>query len=203
MLYTSGKSGRRKLAFEESSERNKRRKSKDHRETVGFPELTHAIKMILISACKTDAAKRSSGALETDPKSALRIRKTWAAHTKNIFVPCTTEEALSLFTEAHRTKRQYINIRNQANIKKCNMYPIYRVIKAAKGGCFPSKNKILTQEYLVELGLQAVMDKTASRIFMAKKCHRHCSGRYFERISKMGLRWKHRTQQIEAMVIGR
>jgi hypothetical protein len=58
--------------------------------------------------------------------------------------------------------------------------PNYRVIKAAKGECFPSKNKTLTQEYLVEVGLQALMDKRASRIFKAKKCHRYCSGRYFE-----------------------
>jgi hypothetical protein len=56
MPCTSGTRGRRKLAFEESSQRSKRRKSKELRQTVGFPELTHATKMSLRSAGKTDAA---------------------------------------------------------------------------------------------------------------------------------------------------
>jgi len=52
-----GTSGRRKLAFEDGSERSKRRKSKQLRKTVCFPELIHVTKMSLRSAGKTDAAK--------------------------------------------------------------------------------------------------------------------------------------------------
>jgi len=40
---TAGKSGLRKLVSDESNERSKRRKSKELRKTVGFPELTHMI----------------------------------------------------------------------------------------------------------------------------------------------------------------
>jgi len=47
MPSTVGKSGRRKLVSEESSERRKRGKSKELRKTVGFPEITHTIKMSL------------------------------------------------------------------------------------------------------------------------------------------------------------
>jgi len=57
MKCTSGKIGRRKMAFEESSERRKRRKSKELRKTVGLPELTQATKMSLRYAGKPDAAK--------------------------------------------------------------------------------------------------------------------------------------------------
>jgi hypothetical protein len=40
-----------------------------------------------------------------------------------------------------------------------------------------SKDKTLIQECLLEVDLQALMDKTASIIIMAqKKCHRCCSG---------------------------
>jgi len=46
-----------RLAFEESSERSKRRKSEELTKTVGFPELTHATKMNLRSSGKTDDAK--------------------------------------------------------------------------------------------------------------------------------------------------
>jgi len=75
MHCTSGKTGCRKLAFEDSSERSKARNSKELRKTVGFPELTHATKMSLRYAGKTDAAKLFSEALETSPTGGLRIRK--------------------------------------------------------------------------------------------------------------------------------
>jgi len=39
MHCTSGKSGRLKLAFEDSSKKSKGRKSKELRKTVGFPDL--------------------------------------------------------------------------------------------------------------------------------------------------------------------
>jgi len=110
------------LTFEESSGRNKHRKSKDLRKTVGLPELTHTTKMCLISAGKTDAAKLFSEALEIAPMRTLRNRKAGAAHTKNIFVPYASEEAFSLFTEAHLTKSQYINIRSKAKMQNCNMF---------------------------------------------------------------------------------
>jgi hypothetical protein len=84
-------------------------------------------------------------------------------------VPYTPEEARSLFIEAHLTKSQYTKIRSQAKMKNCNIYPSYQVIKAAKEECCPPKDKILIQESLVEVDLQAILDKTASRIIMAQK----------------------------------
>jgi hypothetical protein len=47
MPCTLGTRGRRKLAFEESSERSKRRNSKELRKIVGFPELTNTTTMSL------------------------------------------------------------------------------------------------------------------------------------------------------------
>ena len=82
MPCTSGKSGRRKLAFEDSSESCIRRKSKELRNTVGFPELSQASKMSLRSSGRTDIAKLHSDTSETTPTRALRIRKVEAAHAK-------------------------------------------------------------------------------------------------------------------------
>jgi hypothetical protein len=65
MPHTSSKSGRRKLEFEKSSKRIRRRKLKDIRKTVGFHELTNATNLSLRYGGKTDAAKLCSGALET------------------------------------------------------------------------------------------------------------------------------------------
>lgn len=101
-----------RLAFEESSERSKRRKSEKLRKTVGFPELTHATKRNLRSSGKTEAAKLFSEASETTPARGLRIRKAWGAHAKNVLPPFTPE-ALSLFIEAHLTKSLNTKIRIQ------------------------------------------------------------------------------------------
>jgi hypothetical protein len=169
MPCTSGTFDRRKLAFEGSSERSKRRKSKQLRQTAGLPELTHATKMSLRSTGKTDATKVFIEAFERAPTKALRITKAWTAHAKNIVVLYTLEEALSLFIEAHLTKSQYTTIRSQVKMKNCNIYPSYHIIKAAKEECYPPKDKILIQESLVELDLQVLLDKTASRIIMAQK----------------------------------
>jgi hypothetical protein len=84
-------------------------------------------------------------------------------------VPYTPDEALSLFIEAHLTKSQQTKIRSEAKIKNCKIYLSYRVIKAAKEERYPLKDKILIQESLVEVDLQALLDKTASRIIMAQK----------------------------------
>jgi len=70
MPCTSGVSGRRKFAFEDRSES---RKLKELRKPVGLPELTHADKLSLRSACKTDSTKFKIEALVTTPTRRLRI----------------------------------------------------------------------------------------------------------------------------------
>jgi len=116
-----------RLAFEESSEKSKRRKSEELRKTVGFPEPTQATKMNLRSSGKTDAAKLFSEALETTPARGLRIRIAWGALATNVSAPFTPE-ALSLFIEAHLTKSLNTKTRSQTKIKNCSIYPSYHVI---------------------------------------------------------------------------
>jgi hypothetical protein len=166
---TTGICGRPKLTFEESDERFKGRKSEEIRKIVGFTRLAHANKMSLPSAGNMDAANLVSQALETAPKGALIIRKDWDAHAKNVVVPYTHEESLSLFTEAHLTESQYTKIRIQAKEKHCNICPIYHVMKAAIEECYPPKDKIVIHESLVQVDLQALMDRTALRIIKAQK----------------------------------
>jgi hypothetical protein len=54
-------------------------------------------------------------------------------------------------------------------MKHWNIWPIYHVIKSAKDECYRPKDKMVIHEYLVEVDLQALMDRTASRIIQAKK----------------------------------
>jgi len=70
MPCTPDVSGRRIFAFEDGS---KRRKLKELRNTVGLREVTHANKMSLRSAGKTEAAKFQIEALVTTPTRKLRI----------------------------------------------------------------------------------------------------------------------------------
>jgi hypothetical protein len=42
-------------------------------------------------------------------------------------------------------------------MKNCNIHPSYQVIKVGEE-CYPSKDKALNQESLVEVDLQALMD---------------------------------------------
>jgi hypothetical protein len=85
-----------RLAFEESNEKSKRRKSEVFRKTVGIPEPIHATKTNLRASGKTDAAKPFSEALETTPARGLRIRIAWGAHATNVSAPLTPE-ALSVY----------------------------------------------------------------------------------------------------------
>jgi hypothetical protein len=73
--------------------------------------------------------------------------------------PFTPEAALSLFIEAHLTKSLNTKIRSQTKMKNCTICPNCHVIKAAKEKFYPSKDKILIYKSLVEVYLQAVVDK--------------------------------------------
>jgi hypothetical protein len=109
-------------------------------------------------------------------------------------VPYTPEEALSAFIEAHLTKSQYKKIQSQAIMKHRNIYPSYHVIKVAEEECYPSKDKALIQEPLLEVDVQALMDKTASIIIMAQKKPQILFRTIFQTnlfSFKMGLRLKH------------
>jgi hypothetical protein len=54
-------------------------------------------------------------------------------------------------------------------MKHCNICPIYHVTKAAKEERYPPKDKTVIHESLAEVDLQALMDRTASRIAKAQK----------------------------------
>jgi hypothetical protein len=87
------------------TEKSKQIKPNELWKTVGFPEITHATKLGLWSAGKKDDDnKLFSEALETIPTRALKIRKAWAVHLKNVLVPYTPVKALSSLCEAHLTK---------------------------------------------------------------------------------------------------
>jgi hypothetical protein len=72
-------------------------------------------------------------------------------------VPYTSENALSLFIEAHLTKKKSQSQKFEVKAKmNCNIYPSYQVITIAKEECYPAKVKRFMWKYLAEVYLQSV-----------------------------------------------
>ena len=74
-----------------------------------------------------------------------------------------------MFSEAHLTKSQYTKFRSQAKIKNCDVYPSFHVNKTVTGEWYLPKGKVHNYKSLVEVHLQVLVDRTASRIIMAQK----------------------------------
>ena len=123
--------------------------------------------MSLRSAGKTDAAQLLKEAVDTTPTRATRIRKAW--QKRSTVESYTPEEALSLFIETKLTKSQYMKIKTQARLKGANIYPNYQKLKAAKEQCYPQKEFIFISESVAEVKLQALLDRTASRLVQAQQ----------------------------------
>jgi len=72
---------------------------------------------------KSVVAKYFTQTLVTNPMRDLRIRKTWAAHTKNVFVLFTPEEAFSLYIETHLIKKALYKNSNSSKSEELRYLP--------------------------------------------------------------------------------
>jgi len=54
-------------------------------------------------------------------------------------------------------------------MKNCNTYPSYHVITVAEEECYPYKDKALNQESLLQVDLQALMDKNSFNNYNGSK----------------------------------
>lgn len=165
---STSRSGRPKLSFEESSERSKRRKTKDLAGKHGRQQLTHAVQVSLKSAGEKDAAKLVKEALQTTPTRSSKIAEAWMKKQKTV-VPYTPDEALSLFVETKMTKSQYLKIRLGAKSRRVNIYPNYHKLRVAKEHCYPKAGSIIVTESSMEVELQALLDHTVSRIIKTQE----------------------------------
>lgn len=134
---SSNKMGRPAKKFDESCDRSKRRKTETLRRSKSSSELLFAAKMNLREEAKSC----------TNPKD-------------DCIPAITSEQALAIFVDAKLTKRSYNLIRGPVK----SIYPSYYRIQAEKSRCYPLKSSIICSEESCQVNLQALLDKTTSRL---------------------------------------
>ncbi|CAH2109275.1 unnamed protein product [Euphydryas editha] len=155
------KPGRPTKTFEESSDRSKRRKTKELREQLPVEELTYAAGMSQRTSENSDASKLIKEMTST-PTRATKFRKVISSADKQIVVrKHTPEEALAIFVEGDFSRRQW-EVIHGANK---SIYPCYSLLKKAKNQCYPNAQSIRVTETCSEVELQALLDHTALRLY--------------------------------------
>lgn len=146
--------GRPAKSFSESSERSKRRKTKDLRSQNEAEVLQYATQMKL----------RADGKLNT-AKIVKTVTEETTITQKPTYRQYTPDEALGLVIGAKLTKYQYNLMRQGAIDHNCNIYPNYEAVTQSKKKCYPENMSIT--EASAEISLQALLDHTAKRLFQS------------------------------------
>jgi hypothetical protein len=107
--------------------------------------------MSLRASGNTDASK-----ILKDISSAPRAEAIHIPKTRQL----TPQEALSMFIEADLTRSQYETIRKF----DIDRFPCYTLLQAAKSECYPKREAVSVTSKSAEVGLQALMDHSASRL---------------------------------------
>lgn len=158
-ICTTKKSGRPRKKFNESSERSKRRKTKDLREQVPAEQLTYAAQMCQRAEGNTEVSKIIKDVTLT-PTRAKKFRKVMSSANKNKITKHSPSEALAIFVEGDFTRRQW-EILHKANR---SIYPCYSAIQQAKQECYPKEQSISVTETCADIILQDLLDHTSLRL---------------------------------------
>ncbi|KAL4720723.1 hypothetical protein ACJJTC_002087 [Scirpophaga incertulas] len=158
------KPGRPTKSFEESSERSKRRKTQNIRESTDIEELTYAAQMKLRSSGKVDASKVLQEITQS-PTRAKKYRTVYSKIVKDKSEPISTFKALCMFVEADLSRRQYEII--AATGKK--IFPCYSLLQKAKKYCYPPAESFRVTATCAEVSLQQLLDHTAARLLLYLK----------------------------------
>lgn len=158
-IWTSNKSGRPTKDFGESSDRSKRRKTKDLRDSVPADELTFAAQMSQRAEGNIDVYKIIKDVTST-PTRGTKFRKAISSANQTQIEKHTPSEALAMFVEGDFSRRQW-EIIHAANK---SIYPCYSLIKKAKTECYPSEEAIRVTETCAEVALQDLLNHTCLRL---------------------------------------
>ncbi|CAH1107124.1 unnamed protein product [Psylliodes chrysocephalus] len=103
-------------------------------------KLLFAAQSSLIKTGNRNAASVIKKAITSSPTTLKHFKKM--SKSKTDHRPYSVEEALALITNAKLTTAQYKQIRKEAKKRKCNIYPSYNIILAAKKNCYPKNINI-------------------------------------------------------------
>lgn len=160
------KSGRPSQTFMSSSERSKRRKTKELRDSLSSEELAYATQMSLRSSGKVHAAQVVRNAILTSPTRASKYISAYKSENEKTL---SADEALSVMVENKFSKQTYQRIRNIAKENKCKLYPSYNNVVKAKKHCYPPHSSITITESSAAVKLQALLNHTVDRILFLQR----------------------------------
>lgn len=83
---------------------------------------------------------------------------------KKIVAKFSAEKALAILISLKLSKWQYSTLRASAKEVGIEIYPAYHVVLEAKKQCYPTKEAITVTECGVKVKVQAILDKTVTRL---------------------------------------
>ncbi|KAF2890861.1 hypothetical protein ILUMI_15312, partial [Ignelater luminosus] len=158
------KRGRPDIPFESCSERTKRRKTEELRESTPVSVLSYATQMGLRAEGQSQASRLLKEITNTSPTRASKYRTAYKKslepeHRK------PAEDALAVLVDGKSSCHQYDVIRTSAP----EIFPSYKTVQAAKKLCYP-KDINVTETYVV-VTLQALLDHTVKRLLLKSLSH--------------------------------
>lgn len=166
---SKGVRGRKKLAFSESSDCVKRRKTSEIRSKHNADELSFATSMKLHEEGRRVEASILNICTQSNPSQATHMLKSLKCVAQSLCVSYTPDEALALVCDAQLTVSQYNKMRLGAKMRNANLYPAYKKVLEAKNRCYPDKQSLTIGETNIEIKLQALLDHTVERIMLTTK----------------------------------
>lgn len=151
------KRGRPHIPFESCSERSKRLRAKQLRDSSSTSSLVFATCMGLRSEGQIQASKVLKN-ITTSPNRAIKYQNAYKKSVKPQQQLLSGENALSVLIDAKLSREQYNVIRRSAPEK----FPSYKIVQEAKKECYP-KNITVT-EICASVTLQALLDHTSERL---------------------------------------
>lgn len=155
--------GRPKKPFEESSLKTKRRRVEDLLKSRSVSELTTAAEL----------ATRKEG--HRNVASQLRDITNYSKNRNKQKIKCsdqsrqlTPDEALAYYIDSKSTTYSYKQTRKWSLKAGHQVYPSFHSLGKSKASCCPSEEYVLVTETRAEIKLQAILNKTASRLIEAQ-----------------------------------
>jgi len=164
-LNNQNNRGRPVVAFEMSSERNKRKITQELRNNTSVNVLGHATQMSLRASGQVEAAKLLKEITTSTPTRASRYRKVFKKQSEQAPKKLSGEDALAVIVDAKLSRHQYNIIRMSAPDK----FPSYKVVQESKKQCYPKPENIQVTSTSAEVSLQALLDHTVERLFLVQK----------------------------------
>lgn len=124
------------VLFESCSERTKKQKTQNLRQTRSVAKLSYATQMSLRASGKAEASKLVNKICTISPKRAYRYRKAY--RESQVLQKLSGEDALVVLVDAKVSRHKYDIIRMSAP----EIFPSYKIVQSAKKECYPNPEYI-------------------------------------------------------------